>query len=55
MGNALRLRDEGGLADIAPTLLQLLGLDKPAAMTGQSLIEAIDTPAPSSAKLPQPV
>lgn len=55
MGNALRLRDEGGLADIAPTLLQLLGLEKPAAMTGHSLIEAIDTAAPSSARLPQPV
>ncbi len=55
MGNSLRLRDEGGLADIAPTLLQLLGLEKPDAMTGHSLIEAIDTAAPSTARLPQPV
>ena len=55
MGNSLRLRNEGGLADIAPTLLQLLGLEKPDAMTGHSLIEAIDTAAPSTARLPQPV
>lgn len=29
---------DGILADIAPTLLQLLGIDKPAAMTGNSLL-----------------
>lgn len=34
-----RLRD-GRLADLAPTLLQLMGLDKPAEMTGESLIVA---------------
>ena len=28
----------GRLADIAPTMLQLLGIDQPAAMTGESLI-----------------
>ena len=33
------LRKEGRLADIAPTMLDLLGLDKPDEMTGQSLIE----------------
>ena len=55
MGNAIRLRDNGGLADIAPTLLQLLGLQKPEAMTGSTLIEPIETPVPSSARLPQPV
>jgi 2,3-bisphosphoglycerate-independent phosphoglycerate mutase len=32
------LRDGGRLADIAPTLLALLGLPQPAAMTGQSLL-----------------
>jgi 2,3-bisphosphoglycerate-independent phosphoglycerate mutase len=32
------LRD-GILADLAPTLLAMLGLDKPAAMTGRSLLE----------------
>ena len=33
-----KLRGEGRLADIAPTLLQLMGLPKPPEMTGQSLI-----------------
>ena len=33
-----RLREGGRLADIAPTVLQLMGLPKPAEMTGQSLI-----------------
>jgi 2,3-bisphosphoglycerate-independent phosphoglycerate mutase len=30
--------EDGRLADVAPTLLDILGLDKPAAMTGHSLI-----------------
>jgi 2,3-bisphosphoglycerate-independent phosphoglycerate mutase len=35
----LALRQEGGiLADVAPTLLQLLGIEQPAAMTGRSLL-----------------
>jgi 2,3-bisphosphoglycerate-independent phosphoglycerate mutase len=33
-----RLRDDGILADVAPTMLELLGIPKPAAMTGRSLI-----------------
>jgi len=33
-----RLRNDGSLADIAPTFLQLLGLEKPEEMTGQSLL-----------------
>ena len=33
-----RLAEHGGLSDIAPTVLQLMGLDKPAAMSGQSLL-----------------
>jgi 2,3-bisphosphoglycerate-independent phosphoglycerate mutase len=33
-----RLREGGRLADIAPTLLDLMGLDKPEEMTGKSLI-----------------
>ena len=33
------LRDGGRLADLAPTLLQLLGLKQPAEMTGKSLLK----------------
>ena len=37
----VELRPEGGiLADVAPTVLDLLGVDQPAQMTGRSLIEA---------------
>lgn len=32
------LRQGGRLADLAPTVLQLMGLPQPAEMTGQSLI-----------------
>ncbi|HEX7299025.1 MAG TPA: 2,3-bisphosphoglycerate-independent phosphoglycerate mutase [Solirubrobacteraceae bacterium] len=34
-----KLRSGGVLADVAPTVLQLLGLDQPEAMTGRSLLE----------------
>ena len=34
----LELRPEGILADVAPTILQLLGIEQPAEMTGRSLI-----------------
>jgi 2,3-bisphosphoglycerate-independent phosphoglycerate mutase len=34
----LRLRDGGILADVAPTVLELLGIDQPPEMTGKSLI-----------------
>lgn len=37
-GKRPRLRDDGILADVAPTVLDLLGLPAPAAMTGRSLI-----------------
>jgi len=37
-GTDVKLREEGGLADIAPTLLEILGLPKPSRMTGESLI-----------------
>jgi 2,3-bisphosphoglycerate-independent phosphoglycerate mutase len=33
-----RLRQGGRLADLAPTLLDLMGLPKPVEMTGESLI-----------------
>jgi 2,3-bisphosphoglycerate-independent phosphoglycerate mutase len=34
-----KLRDKGKLADVAPTLLNIMDLDKPQQMTGSSLIE----------------
>ncbi|WP_026400135.1 2,3-bisphosphoglycerate-independent phosphoglycerate mutase [Acholeplasma equifetale] len=34
----LELRNDGALCDVAPTLLDLLGINKPEAMTGSSLI-----------------
>ena len=35
----LRLRHEGILADVAPAVLQVLGIEQPGAMTGKSMIE----------------
>jgi 2,3-bisphosphoglycerate-independent phosphoglycerate mutase len=37
VGASVALRD-GRLADIAPTMLDLMGLEKPAEMDGQTLI-----------------
>jgi 2,3-bisphosphoglycerate-independent phosphoglycerate mutase len=34
----LELRSGGALADVAPTLLEMMGIDQPAEMTGTSLI-----------------
>jgi 2,3-bisphosphoglycerate-independent phosphoglycerate mutase len=34
----LSLADGGILADVAPTALALLGIERPAAMTGRSLL-----------------
>ncbi len=42
MGNEINLRDNAGLADIAPTLLQLLSLPIPREMTGKSLIKELE-------------
>ncbi len=36
--NKIELRKDGRLEDVAPTMLDLLGLEKPAEMTGSSLI-----------------
>jgi len=35
----VKLRSGGALADVAPTVLDLLGLPQPAAMTGRTLLE----------------
>lgn len=43
--HSIRLREDGILADLAPTLLHLLGIEKPEEMTGQSLIENMETEA----------
>ena len=42
MGNEIYLRNDAGLADIAPTLLQLLNLPIPQEMTGKTLIREIE-------------
>ena len=36
--DAYTLREGGCLADIAPTLIQIMGLEQPAEMTGKSLL-----------------
>ncbi len=37
-GGGIRKLDDGGLSDVAPTLLEILALPQPAEMTGRSLI-----------------
>lgn len=37
--DAKPLKDDGVLADVAPTMLEVIGLEKPAEMTGKSLIK----------------
>jgi len=34
---------EGGLADVAPTVLELMGMEKPEEMTGESLLDSLIT------------
>ena len=41
VGRAARLRSGGALRDLAPTVLWLMGLQQPAEMTGQPLLELI--------------
>ena len=35
----LKLKSEGKLADLAPTILDLMNIDKPEEMTGETLLE----------------
>jgi len=42
--NDYRLRHGGILADVAPTILQYLGIDQPPEMTGRSLLEPREVP-----------
>jgi 2,3-bisphosphoglycerate-independent phosphoglycerate mutase len=37
--SGLKLRDGGALEDVAPTILGILGIEKPAEMTGRDLRE----------------
>lgn len=39
IGRKARIADGGALQDVAPTLLAMMGLPKPSAMTGRSLLE----------------
>jgi 2,3-bisphosphoglycerate-independent phosphoglycerate mutase len=39
IGRKARIADGGALQDVAPTLLAMMGLPRPAAMTGRSLLE----------------
>ena len=41
-GTEVPLRSDGRLADIAPTILQILKLPQPPEMTGQSMIQSAD-------------
>jgi len=38
--NGIKLREEGILADLAPTMLHLLGISQPSEMTGKTLMKA---------------
>ena len=51
-GTAVELRSGGGLADVAPTLLEILGLEQPSRMTGTSLITPLGSPSQPS-RIPQ--
>jgi 2,3-bisphosphoglycerate-independent phosphoglycerate mutase len=42
------LRPSGGLADVAPTVLELMGLPRAEAMSGQSLLVEARLPQPSA-------
>lgn len=50
-GGMALLREDGSLADIAPTILQILDLPQPAEMTGRSLLLPAVTPAKVPASL----
>ena len=46
VGRSLKLNPSGGaLSDVIPTMLDLMGLEQPAEMTGHSLIEHADDDA----------
>jgi 2,3-bisphosphoglycerate-independent phosphoglycerate mutase len=40
-GTDVQLRDDGRLCDVAPTILEILGLPQPEEMTGRSLLQPV--------------
>ncbi|MFO7742179.1 MAG: alkaline phosphatase family protein [Anaerolineae bacterium] len=48
---SVRVRDGGTLTDVAPTVLDLMGIEKPDAMTGVSLIDGADGRRPQRVAL----
>ena len=52
MGGGNAALAEGRLADIAPTLLELMGLPKPAQMTGSSLLRSLAEAGPAYGRRP---
>ena len=53
-GTDVQLRSEGGLADIAPTLLEILDLPMPEHMRGRSLITPL-TAGSANSPIAQPL
>lgn len=49
-GAEFTLREDGSLVDVAPTILEMMGIDKPEVMTGVSLIQGSTTPPGSGEK-----
>jgi 2,3-bisphosphoglycerate-independent phosphoglycerate mutase len=42
VGRPARVRSQGALSDIAPTMLYLMGVDQPVEMDGRSRVELAD-------------
>ena len=51
LGGTLQLRDGGTLIDVAPTVLDLMAIEKPAAMTGASLVDGVGDMGPQRVAL----
>jgi len=49
VGRPARLAETGALSDVAPSLLLMMGIAKPTEMSGQPLLEFIETPAATQA------
>ncbi len=49
VGRDFQLEANGALSDIAPTMLELMGITQPAEMNGRSLIQKQEEPAQQGA------